>query len=133
MPIRFTPIKFPLKMRGVDIRNLDDLRKNFDLNAAVEYFRNGKLIQWLKARYHNDEAEKVAALSENTPDFRENLCAALGVNLGKLIEINYSLDDVIQRENILCRETAVGEKNSFNFQPDEIKASDTVDFLWEIE
>ena len=85
MPIRFTPIKFPLKMRGVDIRNLDDLRKNFDLNAAVEYFRNGKLIQWLKARYHNDEAEKVAALNENTPDFRENLCAALGVAYDKKI------------------------------------------------
>ena len=25
------------------------------------------------------------------------------------------------------------EKSSFNFQPDEIKANDTVDFLWEIE
>ncbi len=62
------------------------------------------------------------------------LCAALGVNLGKLLEINYSWDVLnINRENILCAESAVGEKNSFDFKPDEIKASDTVDFLWEIE
>ncbi|MBR0287566.1 MAG: SIMPL domain-containing protein [Selenomonadaceae bacterium] len=62
------------------------------------------------------------------------LCAALGVNLGKLLEINYSWDEInIRRENILCQDTAVGEKNSFNFQPEEIKSSDTVDFLWEIE
>ena len=78
MPIRFTPIKFPLKMRGVDIRNLEDLRKNFDLNAAIEYFRNGKLIQWLKARYLSDAAEKISALNENASDFREKICAALG-------------------------------------------------------
>lgn len=62
------------------------------------------------------------------------LCAALGVNLGKLLEINYSWDVLnINRENILCAESAVGAKNSFDFKPDEIKASDTVDFLWEIE
>lgn len=62
------------------------------------------------------------------------LCAALGVNLGKLLEINYSWDVLnINRENILCAESAVGTKNSFDFKPDEIKASDTVDFLWEIE
>ncbi len=32
-------IKFPLKFRGVDVRNIDDLRKNFDLNAAIKYFK----------------------------------------------------------------------------------------------
>lgn len=62
------------------------------------------------------------------------LCAALGVNLGKLLEINYSWDELnINRENILCTENSIGAKNSFDFKPDEIKASDTVDFLWEIE
>ncbi|MBR4903171.1 MAG: hypothetical protein IKZ53_00700 [Selenomonadaceae bacterium] len=72
-------IKFPLKMRGVDVRNLEDLRKNFELNAAIEYFKNGKLIQWLKARYHDKEVDKISALDENAPDFHEKLCAALGV------------------------------------------------------
>lgn len=79
MPNKFTAIKFPLKMRGVDVRNLEDLRENFDLNAAVAYFKDGKLLKWLEARYYDDEAENISSLDENAPDFREKLCAALGV------------------------------------------------------
>ena len=79
MPIKFSPIKFPLKMRGVDVRNLEDLRENFDLNAAVAYFKDGKLLKWLEARYYDDEADEVSSLNESASDFREKLCAALGV------------------------------------------------------
>ena len=64
------------------------------------------------------------------------LCAALGVNLGKLLEINYSWDELtVRRENVVCDalSTSPESEHSFDFQPDEIKASDTVDFLWEIE
>ena len=63
------------------------------------------------------------------------LCAALGVNLGKLLEVNYSWNELtVRRENIICDALpAPEEKSSFDFRPDEIKASDTVDFLWEIE
>lgn len=83
MPIKFTPIKFPLKFRGVDVRNLEDLRKNFDLDAAIEYFRNGKLLQWLKVRFHDAEAEKISILDDTAPDFPQKLCAALGVAFSK--------------------------------------------------
>lgn len=79
MANKFTPIKFPLKMRGVDVRNLEDLREHFDLNAAVAYFKDGKLVKWLEARYYDDEADEISSLDENAPDFREKLCAALGV------------------------------------------------------
>lgn len=62
------------------------------------------------------------------------LCAASGVKLGKLLQINYAWDEIeIHHDRILCRECAPVEKNSFDFAPEEIKASDTVDFLWEIE
>ena len=62
------------------------------------------------------------------------LCTASKVKLGRLIDINYSWTEItIKREMPLCAEYAPTEKNSFDFQPDEIKASDTVDFLWEIE
>ena len=60
------------------------------------------------------------------------LCAASGVTLGKLININYSWDELnIQHEITPC--FALAKKNSFDFKPEEIKATDTVDFLWEIE
>ena len=78
-------IKFPLKMGGVDVRNLEDLRKHFELGAAIEYFKDGKLIQWLKARYHDEAANKIASLDENAPDFAEKLCAALSVTYDRKI------------------------------------------------
>ena len=70
------------------------------------------------------------------------LCAALGVNLGKLLEVNYSWSEVNIKQNLGKVEiekllSGVGNDPyhnfDFDFQPDEIKASDTVDFLWEIE
>lgn len=61
------------------------------------------------------------------------LCAASGVKLGKLINVDYSWGEIkIQNEPVDAL-LAPPEKSSFNFQPDDIKASDTVDFLWEIE
>ena len=64
------------------------------------------------------------------------LCTAAGVKLGKLLDINYSWDEInIRRETVVCGECIKisDEKSSFDFQPDEIRANDTVDFLWEIE
>lgn len=63
------------------------------------------------------------------------LCTAAGVTLGKLLKINYSWDELtIRRENVVCDALmAPEEKSTFDFQPEEIKSSDTVDFLWEIE
>jgi len=62
------------------------------------------------------------------------LCKASGVKLGKLLDINYSWDELsIRREAVLCQQAPTAAKNSFDFQPEDIKASDTVDFLWEIE
>lgn len=82
----------------------------------------------------NDEILKSAAHDARRK--AEILCAASNVKLGKLVDINYSWSEIaIRREQVLCAEYAPApeQKTSFNFQPEEIKASDTVEFLWEIE
>lgn len=81
----------------------------------------------------NDEILKSAARDARRK--AEILCAASNVKLGRLIDINYSWSEIsVRREQVLCAEYAPTEqKNSFDFQPEEIKASDTVEFLWEIE
>ena len=80
----------------------------------------------------NDEILKSAAKDARRK--AKILCTASKVKLGRLLDINYSWDEItVKREMPLCAEYAPAEKNSFDFQPDEIKASDTVDFLWEIE
>ena len=84
-------------MGGVDIRNLEDLRKHFELNAAIQYFKDGKLLKWLEARYYEDEADKISALNENAPDFQEKLCAALGVEFNE----EFSSARLEEKRNIL--------------------------------
>lgn len=80
----------------------------------------------------NDEILKSAAKDARRK--AKILCAASKVKLGRLLDINYSWSEInIRNEQVLCAECPTAEKASFDFQPEEIKASDTVEFLWEIE
>ena len=79
----------------------------------------------------NDKILKSAA--EDARRKAEILCAASGVKLGKLIDINYSWDESRVQETIVYGECASVDKNAFDLQPEDLIASDSVDFLWEIE
>ena len=81
----------------------------------------------------NDEILKSAARDARRK--AEILCAASNVKLGRLVNINYSWSEIeIRQEEILCAKYEPTEQeNSFDFQREEIKAADTVEFLWEIE
>lgn len=79
----------------------------------------------------NDKLLKAAA--KDAKRKAKILCAASGVKLGKLLDINYSWDEFRARETIVCGECAAVDKNSFDFQPEELIAAESVDFLWEIE
>ena len=61
----------------------------------------------------------------------EIICAASGVKLGRLIDISYT--DAAAQDTIVCGACAPVEKNSFDLRPEELTASISVDFLWEIE
>ena len=60
----------------------------------------------------------------------EILCAASGVKLGKLVEINYAPNDFQMMRTISA---GASEDATFNFRPEELTASDTAEFFWEIE
>ena len=123
-----------------------DLRMSFDfdndkLNAAVDSI--AKCLSEPKislaftvkdAESFNDKLLKSAA--HDAKRKAKALCAASGVKLGKLISIDYSWDEVTVRREVCLQERAVlgcSSDAAFDFQPDDVKASDTVDFLWEIE
>lgn len=65
----------------------------------------------------------------------EILCKASDVELGNLIHIEYSWNELHIENSLdmdwMCAESAV-PKASYDFHPDDIEAGDTVDFLWEI-
>ena len=64
------------------------------------------------------------------------LCTAAGVKLGKLLNIDHSYDsDNVRREVRFDEQIVMGCSNdtAFDFQPENVKATDTVDFTWEID
>lgn len=91
-------IRFPLKMKnGAEVRTLDELRDNFDLESVLGYFMDGKLLTWLADRYYDDKAEAVSTLTADMPDLNAKLC--------EILEVEYQPEDdaadleYIQRRN----------------------------------
>ena len=73
-------IRFPLKLAdGTQARSLEELKEHFDLASVLEHYSSGKLLTWLQDRYIESEAQAVAALDREKPDFQKNLCAIFGV------------------------------------------------------
>ena len=75
-------VKFPIKSNGVDCRNLEDLRKNWNLDEIYLVFADGRLLTWCKAR-HYIEAEEVEKLSKDDSKVHEKLCEIFGVEYVK--------------------------------------------------
>lgn len=90
-------IRFPLKMNGADVRTIEELKENFDLESVLGYFANGKLVTWLKDRYYDNEAMAVEALNVDDKDLNQKLMSILGVSIDSEIE---EIDmEAIQRRN----------------------------------
>lgn len=75
-------LKLPLEMtNGQQVRSLQELRNNWDLEKVLGYYLNGRLLNWLNDRYYLEEAEKIQQLEElkDTKDLLQRLCAVFGV------------------------------------------------------
>lgn len=72
-------IRFPLKMKGTDIRTIEELRDNFDLESVLGYYMNGKLVTWLKNRYYDNEAGAIENLSADDAELNQKLKQILGI------------------------------------------------------
>ena len=82
-------IKFPLVMKnGKEVRDIEALRENFDIESTAEYYSNGKLERWLENNYYDDILEKVWKLTGNETDFGERLADALGAEWNTSEKIN---------------------------------------------
>ena len=55
--------KFPLRMNGVDVYDIDALKKNFDIQTLVD--NRTKLAGWLKGADEEELVQKVKALSHD--------------------------------------------------------------------
>ena len=73
-------IKFPLKLKDeFPARSLDELKSHFDFEKIVEYFVEGKLLNWLESRNYTKEATAIRGLSPNDPDLNIKLPSVFGI------------------------------------------------------
>ena len=95
-------IKFPLKMgNGESVRNIEELRENFDLSSVMTYFTDGKLLTWLENRYYEKEIEEINTLKQDDPDLGKKLCDIFGVAYEKIIDKGADFSIVAQRNQKL--------------------------------
>lgn len=100
-------IRFPLKMKnGAEVRTLDELKENFDLESVLTYYVSGQLIAWLKNYNYDkttaDTITKVEALDKNAPDISKQLCEVLGVEYVESEDVD--LDEAkekLARDNLI--------------------------------
>lgn len=94
-------IKFALEMKdGAQVRNLEDLKENFDLEKAIGYFLDGKLITWLNERYYYEEAQALKKLSKDDKWLNKKLCQILGV---KYQDEKLNLEEIKRRNERIAK------------------------------
>lgn len=93
---------------GVEVRTLEELRENFDLEKVVEYFNSGELLEWLEDRFYDDEAEAIENIDANDRNLTAKICAALDVEcdddlkfMQRLREKKAILAEMTDDENII--------------------------------
>lgn len=95
-------IKFPLKMQnGAEVRSLEELRENADIESIMKYYSNGKLKKWCKAFGMNEIAEEIPEINK---EYVRKILNTLGVEITeeKIVEYisknfgNNSDDSVLQ-------------------------------------
>lgn len=116
-------VKFALEMaNGAQVRSdLEELRKNFDIETIVQHFLSGKLVQWLEDRYYDEEAEKIKALHPDAPDFQRQLCIILGVEQANNDDLDEEQRARLEEKKSLLRQKtsdesviALASKTAFN-------------------
>ena len=77
---------FSIELNGIEVKTLEDLQKNFELEKIVAYFKSGELLDWLNDRFYDDEAEKIENISPDDKNLSQKICAALNVECDEDLE-----------------------------------------------
>lgn len=114
-------VKFPLEVKnGVKARNILELKENFDIEKVVAYFLDGKLKNWLDARYYEEEAEAVKQLDGSDPELAKKLC--------KIFDAEYEKKAVMDTEEIARRNERIAKLKQFTDDEEIINNIDSVAF-----
>ena len=93
---------FSLDLKGVAVKDLEGLRENFDLERVVDYFKSGRLVEWLADRFYDDEVEALENISVDDKNLTAKICAALGVECVDDLEFSQRISE---KKKILAEKT----------------------------
>ncbi|MDO5147777.1 MAG: DUF6273 domain-containing protein [Oscillospiraceae bacterium] len=72
-------IRFPLKMKnGAEVRSIEELRANADVESVMQYYFSGQLSRWCRAFNINELPEKI---TENNEMFVNRILETIGIEL----------------------------------------------------
>lgn len=78
---------FALELKdGIEVKTIEELRENFDLEKVVEYFKDGRLLEWLEDHFYDDEAEAIESIEVDDKNTPQKICAALNVECDEDLE-----------------------------------------------
>ena len=104
---------------GVKARNISELKENFDIEKIICYFLDGKLKNWLDARYYEEEAEAIEQLDKNDETLAKKLC--------EIFDVEYQVEE-INHEEIAKRNERLAKLKQFTADEEIIKNIDFVAF-----
>ena len=98
-------IKFALEMaEGVEVHDIKELQKHFNLDKIIKYFQTGQLIEWLEDRYYDDEVEALEALDKNDPQLPQKICAVFNINSFEILDPEFA-ERIKEKRAILQNKT----------------------------
>ena len=109
-------VKEPLLVNDVEVRDIDTLRENFDIDIMLRYVFDGKLSAWLRDRYYDEEADQVDELKRNDPNLED-----------KLYDI-FEVEPPMDEEEIAWRNERIARLKKFTRDPDILDNVDSVAF-----
>ena len=98
---------------GIKVRDIAELKANFDIEKVVEYFCDGTLQTWCEERYYEEEVELLEELAADNEQLRKKL---------------FEIFEVIAPEEIEKRNARIAKLKQFTDDDEIIKNIDNVAF-----
>lgn len=106
-------IKFPLEMKnGIQVRTLDELQENFDVEKTIGYLLDGKLKTWLEDRYYDHQANEISKLDIYAPDINEKLGVILGIDPKLCTTADVDVEEIEKQKKRLVKLKAYTDNES---------------------
>ena len=105
-------VRFNLEMEdGVSVSDIETLREHYSIKFIREYYRDGRLIDWLVQGSYSEEANLIKALDADDPELDIKLC--------EVFDIKYSVEE--ESEDIEMKKNL--ESKSSQYIGDFVKCS----------